>query len=99
MRTYIVLLLHFVTSVAKLLGPGGTRALHADTLLVKHQLLAVNRTRRRALNLTSCDRVLMGLCSLFMRPDRIHKGCNPSSSFWGVRPSWHMSGDAVNTSM
>lgn len=34
MRTLIVLLLHFITSVTKLLGAGGTKALLAETLVV-----------------------------------------------------------------
>jgi transposase InsO family protein len=73
MRTLLVLAIHLVTSIAKLLGPGGARGLLAETLLVKHQLLVINRARHRAPNLTSCDRVLMGLWSLFMKPDRIRK--------------------------
>ena len=73
MRTLLVLAIHLVTSIAKLLGPGGARGLLAETLLVKHQLLVINRSRHRAPNLTSCDRVLMGLWSLFMKPERIRK--------------------------
>ena len=68
-----MLAIHLVASIAKLLGPGGARGLLAETLVVKHQLLVINRARHRAPNLTSCDRVLMGLCSLFMTPDRIRK--------------------------
>ena len=68
-----MLAIHLVTSIAKLLGPGGARGLVAETLLVKHQLLIINRSRRRAPNLTGCDRIGMGLCSLFMKPDRIRK--------------------------
>jgi hypothetical protein len=61
-----VLAIHLVTSIAKLLGPGGVRGLVAETLLVKHQLLVINRSRRRAPNLTGCHRIVIGLCSLFM---------------------------------
>ncbi len=45
----------------------------AETLLIKHQFLILSRTRRRAPNLTALDRVVMGLCTLFMNPNRIHK--------------------------
>ncbi len=61
MRIYLVLLLHLVTTVAKLIGPGGAKALVAESLLLKHQLLIVNRTRQRAPNLISLERVLFGL--------------------------------------
>ena len=50
MRTFLLLLLHLVTTVAKLIGPGGAKALVAESLLLKHQLLIVNRTRQRAVH-------------------------------------------------
>ena len=73
MRDLLVLLVHLLTTLARLLGPGGARAVVAETLLVKHQLVILNRPRRRAPNLTTMDRMVMGICSLFMTPGRIHK--------------------------
>ncbi len=73
MRDLLVLLVHFLTSLARLLGPGGTRAVIAETLVIKYQLVILNRYRRRAPNLTSADRIVMGLCTLFMNPSRIRK--------------------------
>ena len=73
MRTFLVLCLHLMVSVAKLVGPGGTRGLLAETLLLKHQLLVINRARRKAPNLKTGDRILMGIGSLFMKPRRIEK--------------------------
>ena len=73
MRDLLVLLVHLLTTLARLLGPGGTRAVVAETLLVKHQLVILNRPRRRAPNLTAMDRIVMGLCTLFMNPSRIRK--------------------------
>ena len=68
-----MLCVHLMVSVAKLLGPGGTKGLLAETLLLKHQLLVLNRVRRRAPNLTSGDRIFMGFWSLFMKRGRVHK--------------------------
>jgi hypothetical protein len=68
-----MLLLHCLTTLARLLGPGGTRAVIAETLLIKHQLVILNRSRRRAPNLTTTDRIVMGLCTLFISPTRIQK--------------------------
>ena len=48
MRDLTVLLLHLLTTLARLLGPSGMRAMVAETLLIKHQLLILNRSWRRA---------------------------------------------------
>jgi len=54
-----------------LLGPGGVRSLVAESLLLKHQLLIVNRSRQRTPNLRSSDRILAGLLALLVRPTRL----------------------------
>ncbi len=68
MRDLLPLLVHFLVTLARLLGPGGTRAVIAETLLIKHQLVILNRSRRRAPNLKAVDRIVMDLCRLFMNP-------------------------------
>ncbi len=73
MTNLLVLLAHLLTTVAKLLGPGGTRAVVADSLLLKQQLLVLNRSRRRAPNLFALDRILLGFWSLFLNPRRIQR--------------------------
>ena len=62
------MLAHLLTTLAKLLGPGGAKAIVADSLLMKQQLLIINRSRRRAPNLTAIDRILLGFWSLFLNP-------------------------------
>lgn len=52
MKDFLVLLEHLLTTFAKLLGPGGVRAVVADSLLMKQLLLVINRHWQRALNLT-----------------------------------------------
>ena len=71
MRELIILLVHLVSTLARLLGPGGLRSVVAESLLVKHQLLILNRSRKRAPNLRASDRFLSGICALFMRPSRL----------------------------
>ncbi len=66
MKDIFLLLAHLLTTIAKLLGPGGARAIVADSLLTKQQLLIINRTRHRSPKLTALDRFLMGFCSLFL---------------------------------
>ena len=50
MRDLAVLFLHLAT-VARLAGPGGVRSVVAESVLVKHQLLILNRSRKRSPNL------------------------------------------------
>ena len=45
----------------------------AESLLLKHQILISNRSRHRAPNLTSLDRFVLGLTTLFVSPRRIPK--------------------------
>ena len=66
MKDLLVLLAHLLTTIAKLLGPGGTKAVVADSLLMKQQLLVINRSRRRSPNLSALDRFLYGFWSLFL---------------------------------
>ena len=49
------------------------RGLVAENLLIKQLLLILNRTRRRAQNLTPAERCLLGRCTLFLQPSRIPK--------------------------
>jgi hypothetical protein len=53
-RDLAVLLLHLLVTVARLAGPGGARAVAAESVLVKHQLLILNRSRKRSPNLRPC---------------------------------------------
>jgi transposase InsO family protein len=71
MRDLLALLSHLMTTVATLLGPGGVKAVVAESLLLKHQLLIINRPRKRAPNLCAFQRLLLGFWSLFLHPRRI----------------------------
>src|SRR5437764_14347756 len=61
------LFIHFIAVLARLLGPGGVRSLVAESLLLKHQILILNRSRKRSPNLHASDRVLAGLMALLVR--------------------------------
>jgi hypothetical protein len=43
----------------------------AESALIKHQLLILNRGRKRAPNLRVSDRIIVGLCALLMLPARV----------------------------
>ena len=58
---------------ATLCGLGGVRAVIAEHLLLKQQLIVVRRPRQRAPRLTASDRLLFGFGALFLSPGRIRK--------------------------
>jgi putative transposase len=71
MKIAIVLLVHLLTGLAILLGTGGTRVVLAENILLKQQLLVLQRSRRRAPNLRTADRLSFGFCSQFLSPRRL----------------------------
>ena len=71
MREIVVLLVHLVATIMRLARPGGVRAVVAESVLVRHQLLILNRGRKRAPNLRVFDRIIAGLCTHVMRPARV----------------------------
>jgi hypothetical protein len=63
-RDLVVLFFHLLTTVARLAGPGGARSVVAESVLVKQQLLILNRSRTRAPHLRLADRFVVGVCAL-----------------------------------
>ena len=70
MRHLIILIVHLITTVLRIVRPGGVRAVVAESVLAKHQLLILNRSRRRAPELRILDRIIAGFCSLWIQPGR-----------------------------
>ena len=81
MKDLLLTLLQWAVMAATLCGPGGVRAVIAENLLLKQQLIVLRRPRQRAPRLTASDRLLFGFGSLFLSPGRIRKVAI------GVRPS------------
>ena len=81
MKDLLLGLLDLAVMTAKLCGPDGVRAVIAENLLLKQQLIVLRRARRRAPNLALSDRLICALGSLFLSPGRIRKVAI------GVRPS------------
>ena len=55
----------------RLAKPGGFRSVVAEPVLIRHQLLILSRGRKRAPNLHGRDRLIGGLCTLFIGRTRI----------------------------
>src|SRR6202158_1027180 len=91
MKDFLLTLLHLAVMTAKLCGPGGVRAVIAENLLLKQQLIVLRRARKRAPNLALSDRLLCGFWSIFLSPGRIRKAAialRPSTllAFHQARP-------------
>ena len=71
MRDVVILFVHLIVTVVRLARPGGLRSVVAESVLVKHQLQIHNRSRKRAPNLRPAERIIAGLCTLFMNPARV----------------------------
>src|SRR5437870_6020447 len=71
MRELVILFLHAIATLARLWDPGGIRSVVAESVLVKQQLLILNRSRQRSPNLRVSDRIVAGLCGLLIRPGRL----------------------------
>ena len=71
MRDIFILFLYAIVTIIRLGTPGGLRCVVAESVLMRHQLLILNRGRKRAPNLRSSDRIVAGLCTLLMRPIRV----------------------------
>src|SRR5204862_6311795 len=71
MRDIFTLFLHAIVTIIRLGQPGGLRTVVAESVLIRHQLLILNRGRKRAPDLRASDRIIAGLCTLLMRPARV----------------------------
>jgi len=71
MREFFILFAHLLVTIAQLMKPGGAKAIVAENLPMKQQLLVACRTRRRTPRLSALDRWLFGLWSLFLSTRRL----------------------------
>ena len=68
----LIVLLHlFSRLLILLLKPNGAKALLAENLLLRQQLLLLRRSRCRSPNLRPFDRLFFGLASLCLQPRRL----------------------------
>jgi hypothetical protein len=73
MSSLFSLIAQLLVTLARLAKPGGLGAMVAESLAVKHQLLILKRARRRAPQLTSWDRLILGICTLLVSGKRLSK--------------------------
>src|SRR2546423_15338736 len=89
MRDLVILFIHLLTTATRLATRGGLRSVVAESVLLKHQLLILNRSRQRAPHLRLSHRLVAGSCALLMRPSRLIRSAivlKPSTLFAFTRP-------------
>jgi putative transposase len=73
MRQWLILVAHLFVTIIKVVTPAGARSVVAESLILKRQLLILNRSRKRAPKLFVLDRVLLSLNALLVSPGRLLK--------------------------
>jgi putative transposase len=73
MKHLFMVFMYLVSLAHTLLRHGGMKAVVAENLLLKQQLLVLTRSRKRAPNLSPFDRFFLGLWSTFLDPRRIKR--------------------------
>ena len=71
MYDILALFLHLIVTVVRLIKPGGLRAVVAESVLTRRQILILNRSRKRAPNLRVSDQIIAGLYTLLMHSSRM----------------------------
>ncbi len=73
MKSTLIFIWHLIAAFVTLCKPGGYRKLVAENAALRHQLLVMRRSQKRAPKLSSADRFLLGLCSAWMTKSRLIK--------------------------
>jgi len=73
MRYLPILAYYLVTCFIKLLRPGGLKSIAAENLVLRQQLIVLNRTRRRSPQLTQADRTLFAILAQIISQHRLQK--------------------------
>ncbi len=71
MKDTLLLVIHLISLLVRLLQPGGMKAVAAENLVLKKQLLVIQRARGRAPNLTTMDRFIFGWLAMLLSPKRL----------------------------
>ena len=73
MLEIIELLIHYLVTLIKLLKPGGTKVVMAESIAMKQQLIVMNRARKKSPALVTRDRFLFGLLAIIIGERRLQK--------------------------
>jgi hypothetical protein len=88
MREWLILVAHLIVTMMKVAAPGGVQSVVAESLILKHQLLILNRSRKRAPKLWHSRRTAA------TQAPRLNAFASSSGSWLARRRPWPKRGAA-----
>ena len=76
-RAAVRMLVTIMIGTIRAMRPGGVRALVAENIALRQQLLVLKRGRKRAPDLRAADRLILALSSLLIRASRFRGSPSP----------------------
>ncbi len=73
MRVFFEFIVHLLITLFTLLKPNGVKAIASENLILRHQFIVAQRTRKRAPNLESSDRFIFGLFTGLINSKRLQR--------------------------
>ena len=73
MREIAELSIHVICTLIRLLRQGGIKVVMAESMVMKQQLIVMNRGKSRSPKLATSDRLLFGLLAFFINEKRLQK--------------------------
>lgn len=71
MKKLFVLTFYFLRTLLILLKPGGAKALMAENIILRNQLILVNRHRKKSPSLSLWDRLTFAFLAAILYPKRL----------------------------
>src|SRR4029077_15921318 len=73
MINFLRFIFYFITAVIKLSRPGGVKAMAAENMLLRQQLITLSRNQKRSPRLTMSIRLIYGILVSFINPRRLSR--------------------------
>jgi len=73
MKHIFILTFYFLRALAMLAKPGGKKSLAAENIMLRKQLILLNRRRKRAPNLSQWQRLFFAFLTAIIKPSRLLK--------------------------
>jgi hypothetical protein len=73
MKNIIKIIYYVLVALIKLLRPGGRKAIIAENVALRQQLILLGKNRERAPNMSVSSRLIFGFLTPFINPHRLQK--------------------------
>ena len=71
--TWLRFLFYFIAATIKIARPNGAKAVAAENVVLRQQLMVLSRQQKRSPNLTTSDRLIYALLTAWIKPKRLSK--------------------------